>query len=87
MFSRRSDLPLDRDDQSRLLRWLTAFMVFLAALAMTGVLVLNATAKRWDHGVRGTLTVQIAPVDAADDDPKRLQLTLDVLAVTSAFLP
>jgi len=82
MFSRRSDLPLDRDDHSRLLRWLNAFMVFLAVLAMTGVLVLNATVGRWDQDVRGTLTVQIAPVDATDDDDKRLQQTLNVLAVT-----
>ena len=82
MFSRRSDLPLDRDDHSRLLRWLNAFMVFQAVLAMTAVLVLNATAGRWDHGVRGTLTVQIARVDADDDNTKRLQQTLNVLAVT-----
>ena len=82
MFSRRSDLPLDRDDHSRLLRWLNAFMVFQAVLAMTAVLVLNATAGRWDHGVRGTLTVQIARVDADGDNTKRLQQTLNVLAVT-----
>ena len=82
MFSRRSDLPLDRDDHSRLLRWLNAFMVFQAVLAMTAVLVLNATAGRWDHGVRGTLTVQIARVDADEDNTKRLQQTLNVLAVT-----
>ena len=82
MFSRLSDLPLDRDDHSRLLRWLNAFMVFQAVLAMTAVLVLNATAGRWDHGVRGTLTVQIARGDAVDDNTKRLQQTLNVLAVT-----
>ena len=82
MFSRRSDLPLDRDDHSRLLHWLNAFMVFQAVLAMTAVLVLNATAGRWDHGVRGTLTVQIARVDADEDNTKRLQQTLNVLAVT-----
>ena len=82
MFSRRSDLPFDRDDHSRLLRWLNAFMVFQAVLAMTAVLVLNATTERWDHGVRGTLTVQIARVDADEDNTKRLQQTLNVLAVT-----
>ena len=82
MFSRRTDLPFDRDDHSRLLRWLNAFMVFQAVLAMTAVLVLNTTAGRWDHGVRGTLTVQIARVDADEDNTKRLQQTLTVLAVT-----
>ena len=41
MFARRSDLPLDKDALSRFLPWLIAFMVFLAVMAMAGVLVLN----------------------------------------------
>ena len=61
MFTRRSDLPLDKDALSRFLPWLIAFMVFLAILAMAGMLVLNATASRWDQGIRGTLTVQVMP--------------------------
>ena len=63
MFARRSDLPLDKDALSRFLPWLIAFMVFLAILAMAGMLVLNATASRWDQGIRGTLTVQVMPTE------------------------
>ena len=59
MFTRRSDLPLDQDTLSRFLPWLIAFMVFLAALAMAGMLVLDATAERWDKGISGTLTQQV----------------------------
>ena len=53
----RSDLPLDKDEHSRFLPWLIAFMVFLSILAVAGMLVLNATAARWDAGVRGNLTI------------------------------
>jgi len=82
MFSRRSDLPLDRDAHSRFLPWLIAFMVFLAVLAMAGTLVLNTVAARWDQGVSGTLTVQIAPADDPADDDRRLRDTLNILAST-----
>lgn len=82
MFSRRSDLPLDRDEQSRFLSWLIAFMVFLAVLAMAGLLVLDSIAGRWDQGVRGTLTVQIPPADDPIKDDVRLRAAAAVLALT-----
>ena len=80
MFARRLDLPLDRDEHSRFLPWLIAFMVFLAVLAMAGMLVLNAAAGRWESGVRGTLTVQIAPADDPGKDEERLREAVAVLA-------
>ena len=80
MFARRSDLPLDKDALSRFLPCLIAFMVFLAILAMAGMLVLNATASRWDQGIRGTLTVQVMPVEDPSKDDERLQVVLSVLA-------
>ena len=82
MFSRRSDLPLDEDSHSRFLPWLIAFMVFLAVLAMAAVLVLGATAERWDTGVSGTLTVQLAPTDDPARDDGNLKQVLTVLAAT-----
>jgi cell division transport system permease protein len=82
MFAHRSDLPLDRDALSRFLPWLIAFMVFLAVLAMAGVLVLNATAARWDRGITGTLTVQIISADDPSKDDDRLQKVLKILAET-----
>ena len=80
MFARRSDLPLDKDALSRFLPWLIAFMVFLAILAMAGMLVLNATASRWDQGIRSTLTVQVMPAEDPAKDDERLQVVLSVLA-------
>ena len=80
MFARRSDLLLDKDALSRFLPWLIAFMVFLAILAMAGMLVLNATASRWDQGIRGTLTIQVMPTEDPAKDDERLQVVLSVLA-------
>jgi len=83
MFTRRSDLPLDKDALSRFLPWLIAFMVFLAVLALAGMLVLNSTAERWDQGVSGTLTIQIIPAANPEDDNGRLQKVLAILNRTS----
>ncbi len=82
MFGRRSDLPLDKDTLSRFLPWLIAFMVFLAVMAMAGMLVLNTVAQRWDRGVSGTLTVQIVSAEIAAEDDERLQKVLKILAET-----
>ncbi len=88
MFGHRSDLPLDKDPLSRFLPWLIAFMVYLAVLALAGALVLNAVIVRWDRGVTGTLTVQIAPLerppsvsaaDARADEERRQKAVLDLL--------
>ena len=80
MFSRRSDLLLDKDSLNRFLPWLIAFMVFLVILAMAGMLVLNATAARWDKGISGTLTVQIMPGDNPEKNDDRLRKVLSILA-------
>ena len=82
--TRRSDLPLDRDAHSQFLPWLIAFMVFLAVLAMAGMLMLNTVAARWDKGVTGTLTVQISPAEDPSEDELRLRSVLTVLASTKA---
>ena len=82
---KRSDLPLDNDVHSRFLPWLIAFMVFLAVLAIGGILVLNATAARWDQGVGGTLTVQIAATEDPARDQNNLQEVLNVIAAASGI--
>ena len=69
LFERRSDLPLERDDSRRLLPWLVALNVYLAVLALAGLMVIGDAAGRWDRGLSGTLTVQIPP--ASDDDPAK----------------
>ncbi len=82
MWARRSDLPLDHDVLGRFLPWLIAFMVYLAALALAGMLVLNAMAARWDKGVGDTLTVQIAPADSPEKDARWMRSALGILRST-----
>ena len=62
---KRFDLPLAKDPTSRFLTWLTALMVYLAALALAGALFVSDMAKRWDSGLAGGLTVQIVPQPGA----------------------
>ena len=80
MFSPHSDLLHDKDSLNRFLPWLIAFMVFLMILAMAGMLVLNATAARWDRGISSTLTVQIMPKENPEKNAERLQQVLTILA-------
>ena len=77
MFARRSDLPLDRDALGGFLPWLIAFMVYLAILALAGVMVLETMAGRWDKGMSGTLTVQIPAT--GKDDARRLRAAMGVI--------
>jgi cell division transport system permease protein len=86
MLRLRSDLPLSRDASGRFVPWIVGFMVYLAALAVAGALTLDSIAARWQAGITGTLTVQVAPADAADADPAareaRLQQVLQVIRAT-----
>ncbi|MCB2102959.1 MAG: hypothetical protein KDE22_18930, partial [Rhodobacterales bacterium] len=91
LFSRRADLPLDRDGVSRFLPWLVAFMVFLAVLVLAGVLVLDGLAERWVAGAGDTLTVQIMPAETDNPagDPaveaRNLEAVLGVLRAHPAL--
>lgn len=85
MFSARSDLPLERDALGRFLPWLIAFMVYLAALALAGVLVLNAVVTRWDQGMAGILTVQMVP-EGKGADTARIEAAVAVLMDTPGVI-
>ena len=80
LFRRRSDLPLDKDALSRFLPWLIAFMVFLSALSLAGMLVLRAAVSKWDTGLNATVTVQLPPAADAKADERRLNDALSLLA-------
>lgn len=67
MIGRRTDdIPLRRDGTARFLPWLIAPTVYLAAIAIAGMLALNGALQQWDHGLTGTMTVEIPPSTAAD---------------------
>ena len=67
MLRLRSDLPLGRDASGRFVPWIVGFMVYLAALAVAGALTLGNVAQRWQAGISGTLTVQIAPPESVPE--------------------
>jgi len=83
---RHSDLPLKGDATSRFLPWLIAPMVFLCAVALAGVFILNTLIGRWDRDVSGTLTVEIAaaPGDAAQSTAATLQRVQQAEALLAA---
>ncbi|HJN24879.1 MAG TPA: cell division protein, partial [Rhodospirillales bacterium] len=93
MFTRRSDLQLERDSLGRFLPWLIAFMVYLSILALAGMLVLDDIAGRWGRGMSGAMTVQMTPSpdaggsgaaarEAEKRDNKKLQVALGILKTT-----
>ncbi|HEB78999.1 MAG TPA: cell division protein [Rhodospirillales bacterium] len=87
MLTRRTDLQLERDALGRFLPWQIAFMVYLAALALAGAMVLNATMARWNKGISGVLTVQIAPLEEnAQKEKKRIKAALEVLGSTPGVI-
>ncbi len=75
-------MPLEREALNRFLPWLIAFMVYLAVLALAGVMVLDTLAARWDSGLGGTLTVQIPPAGDGAADARRMEAALRVLRET-----
>lgn len=68
MFHQRLDIPLNRDSSVRFLPWIIALMVYLAGLALAGMLVLNTALQSWDRSLSGTLTVQLPPAEAGKGD-------------------
>ncbi len=79
MIRRRSDIPLDSDSTSRLLPWIIAVMVFLAALALAGSTALSKAVAAWTAGVSGTVTVQVPPGDSAAETEARLARAVEVI--------
>jgi len=82
---RSSDLALQRDASSRLLPWLIAFMVWLAAIALAGAMVLSTAGAKWRSGLAGTLTVQIVPVGGEGPEAldERTRAALSLLRATA----
>ncbi len=87
LLQRRSDFPLEQDASRRYLPWLVALNVYLAALALAGLMVIGDAASQWDRGLSGTLTVQIPPITSEQPDREaateaRVKRALEVLRAT-----
>jgi len=72
-------VPLQGDAPSRFLPWIFALMVYLAVLALTGVLILHAAVERWQRGEVDTLTVQLLPIQGVSIEAQIIELR-EVLA-------
>lgn len=78
----RSDLPVARDASGRFLPWLVAIMVFLAAMALSGVLALDGMLDDWSRDLSGTLTVQVPPGATAEETAARVERAVRLIAST-----
>ena len=67
-------VPLGRDAPSRFLPWVFALMVYMAVLALAGVLILHSAVERWQRGEVDTLTVQLMPLEDASEDARIAKL-------------
>ena len=67
-------VPLGRDAPSRFLPWVFALMVYLAVLALAGVLILHSAVERWQRGEVDTLTVQLMPLEETSEDARIAKL-------------
>lgn len=87
---RRTDLPTTKDASTRFVPLLIALMVFLATLALTGLMVLNGLTQRWERDIRGTLTVQLPAATNGPEAQARnhatLEAVLGILAETHGVL-
>jgi cell division transport system permease protein len=63
---RPPDPLLKPDASGRFLPWMIALMVYLAALAVAGMVALDGAVARWDSALIGTLTVQL-PANSAGE--------------------
>lgn len=81
-FSSRRALPMPRDAASRFLPWIVALMVFLAALALAAVMLLDASLERWRADLTGTLTIQVPSSQSAEDLDAAIARQLELLRLT-----
>lgn len=81
----RRDLAIDVDPARRYLPWLMAMIVFLAVLALAGMMGVGAATARWDSGLKGTATVQLPPSPSAKGEG-RVEKVLAVLHDTPGVI-
>jgi cell division transport system permease protein len=78
-------IPFGRDGAARFLPWSVALMVYLAALALAGVMTLERALAGWDRSLAGTLTVEL-PAAQPNSDAALLAALRAVPGVQSATL-
>jgi cell division transport system permease protein len=76
-----------RDNAARFLPWVTAFMVYLAFLALSAVLGIHNMVDSWNAEISGTATVQIPPESLEQGVPgETVDRVLDLLEAQDGIL-
>ncbi|HXE16559.1 MAG TPA: cell division protein [Stellaceae bacterium] len=78
----RFDIPFARDGSVRFLPWIVALMVYLAGIALAGMLLLDAALGDWNRGLNGVMTVELPPAANEQDGAAEIKLVLAVLDAT-----
>lgn len=82
MIRSQTDIPLERDAASRMLPWIIAIMVYLAALAIAGTITLSQVIQSWSVAGTGTLTVQVPFGESAKKTTELAERAAQVLRAT-----
>ena len=83
---RRSDIYFGQDASGRFLPWLTAFMVYLAAIFIAGLFVLNGLTQQFSTEVANTMTIQIPVTGSPSWDSARRNEVLQKLQRTNGVM-
>ena len=75
----RFDISFEKDDSSRFLPWLIAFMVFLATLAVAGLFILSDITRELGTGFSDKITIQIPVSMSVKSDTLRKNQALRLL--------
>lgn len=59
----RTDIPLERDIQTRFITALIALMSFMLVLSCTGIMALNNITNKWSSGLENKVTIEITAED------------------------
>lgn len=87
MFKQHFDLPLGDDGSGRFVPWIVAVMVYLAALSVAAGMAVNRSVEKWNIGLEGTVTVEIAASDAPQQTAQeRMDQALVLLRQTAGVL-
>ena len=76
---KRFDISFEKDDSSRFLPWLIAFMVFLATLSVAGLFILSDITRELGTGFSNKITVQIPVSMSIKSDSLRKKEALRLL--------
>lgn len=71
--SRKQELPLKGENTSFFLQTIISIAVFIFAITLSGVLSIDSMINTWNKSIRGSLTVQIIPINNANPEKVRAE--------------